>query len=65
VAIRNLEECGVWKSGHKRQTDDLLVKLLHSSQIGDAERNLANAAHAVRFSLVDDGMMNLPQLLKS
>ena len=26
VAVRNLEECGVRKSSHKGQTDDLLVK---------------------------------------
>ncbi len=45
VAIRNLEECGVRKSGHKRQTDDLPVKLLHGVQIVNAKCDLAKAAH--------------------
>ena len=48
VAIRNLEECGVRKSGHKRQTDDLLVKPLHGVQVMDTQGDLTQA--------LDDGV---------
>ncbi len=33
VALSNLEERDVWKSGHQRQADDFLVESLHGIQI--------------------------------
>ena len=61
VAVRDLEKCGVWKSGHQRQANDFLVELLHGIQIIDAERNLAESANCRAFLIRGQSwQMHLP-----
>jgi len=52
VAFAILKNAQFWNSGHERQTDDVLVKLLHCVQIVNAECDLAEAAHQHGLALV-------------